>query len=203
MPSQLVTQKSNTEWSVQSTSGKQEYAVVLENKKCPVRCHLVCMQCTACIHTYSCTCMDYIINHTMCKHIHLVSINRTHIAKPSEVEANNATLHMDSSKQAAITHHVVQDDNIRKIKDRLHQALSKIHICIEKCMSAYDLQMAESHVNSAAHILALAETVSKPTFFNKSIHPVNSLVERQRFHSTRKKKKVQQHGLLSPLYKKE
>ena len=56
-------------------------------------------------------------------------------------------------------------------------------------MSAYDLQMAEGHVNSAAHILELAQTASKPMFPNKSIHPVNCLVERQRFHSTRKKRK--------------
>lgn len=77
MSFQSVTQNSNTEWSVQSASGKQEYTVLLENPRCPVECHLVCTQCAVCIHIYSCTCMDYIINHTMCKHIHLVSSNRT------------------------------------------------------------------------------------------------------------------------------
>ena len=56
-------------------------------------------------------------------------------------------------------------------------------------MSSYDLQMAEGHVNSAAHILELAQTASKPMFPNKFIHPANCVVERQRFHSTRKKSK--------------
>lgn len=49
-------------------------------------------------------------------------------------------------------------------------------------MSANDLQMAEGHVNSAAHILERTQTASKPMFPNKSIHPANCLVERQRFH---------------------
>ena len=84
---------------------------------------------------------------------------------------------MDYIKPTTVSHHPLQDDNtLYNIKDRLRQTLSKVHICIEKCMSSYDLHMAEGYVNSAAHILELAQTASKPMFSNKSIHPANCLL---------------------------
>ena len=47
---QLVTQKSDMEWSVQSNDQKQDYTVTLENVKCTMSCQLVCRDCSVCIH---------------------------------------------------------------------------------------------------------------------------------------------------------
>ena len=79
----------------------------------------------------------------------------------TKVGAKNTTLQMDSIKQTTVSHHLLQDDNHNTFRNCLHQTLSKVHICIEKCMSSYDLQMAKGHVNAAAHILELAQTASK------------------------------------------
>lgn len=35
-------------------------------------CPLMCRHCNICIHAFSCTCMDYCLRPTICKHIHLV-----------------------------------------------------------------------------------------------------------------------------------
>ena len=51
---QLVTQKSDMEWSVQSNDQKQDYTVTLENVKCTMSCQLVCRDCSVCIHIYIC-----------------------------------------------------------------------------------------------------------------------------------------------------
>jgi len=40
-------------------------------------CHLRCSTCDVCVHMYSCTCMDYLIHSTVCKHIHLVNIHQS------------------------------------------------------------------------------------------------------------------------------
>ena len=65
LPQSLVTKHSEREWSVQSADQQHQYSVVLDQEKCPTKCHLLCNECKICIHMYSCTCMDY---HTICKH---------------------------------------------------------------------------------------------------------------------------------------
>ena len=72
----LVTKDKDKEWHVKSLDKKQEYDVVCEHKKCPHDCQLVCNYCHVCIHMYTCTCMDFLINHTICKHIHLISFHQ-------------------------------------------------------------------------------------------------------------------------------
>lgn len=37
-----------------------------------VCCGLKCPQCDICYHTYSCTCTDYFVKNTICKHIHFI-----------------------------------------------------------------------------------------------------------------------------------
>lgn len=47
---------------------KQNATVPHEAKTCPLLCEL----CKICCHTFSCTCFDYGLRNTICKHIHLV-----------------------------------------------------------------------------------------------------------------------------------
>ena len=35
-------------------------------------CSLVCDSCNVCVHTLTCTCMDYELRNTVCKHIHAI-----------------------------------------------------------------------------------------------------------------------------------
>ena len=42
------------------------------SKVCPSNCSVKCTDCNVCIHMYYCNCIDAIIHHTICKHIHLV-----------------------------------------------------------------------------------------------------------------------------------
>jgi len=36
-------------------------------------CGIECNECQICVHLYSCTCPDYILQHTICKHVNLVA----------------------------------------------------------------------------------------------------------------------------------
>lgn len=58
-------------WDVPSTSC-QEFYKVEERKLICNNCKLVCQQCNACIHQYSCSCIDSSVKWNMCKHVHLV-----------------------------------------------------------------------------------------------------------------------------------
>ena len=70
LPQSLVTKQSQREWIVQSADKQNQYSVVLDLEQCPTKCRILCADCKTCIHMYSCTCM---INHTICKHIHLTA----------------------------------------------------------------------------------------------------------------------------------
>ena len=71
-----VTQWSETKWTVLSSDGTQNYTVIRDTEKCPANCQLQCKDCNICIHSFSCNCMDALVNHTICKQIHLVARNK-------------------------------------------------------------------------------------------------------------------------------
>ena len=64
-------------WRIQSYNKKDTYYILnklLENCSCKLHCSM----CHACVHMYSCTCMDATLHYTVCKHIHFLhmSINQ-------------------------------------------------------------------------------------------------------------------------------
>ena len=63
---------SPTKWKVNSATQETYYTV--ENISMPdsCSCKIGCANCNACVHAYSCTCMDYLVHATVCKHIHAV-----------------------------------------------------------------------------------------------------------------------------------
>lgn len=62
----------------------------------PPTCPLTCLECNACVHSFSCTCLDSGLHNTICKHIHLV----IQIYNPVR---HNTTDH-DSNQQDAVNH---------------------------------------------------------------------------------------------------
>ena len=142
--------------------------------------------------------MDFIINHTICKHMHLVASNTfpntsTKVSQP--VPISEPKIVNESSPQ----------DKLRKIKDRVHQTLSKIHVCMETCKSEHDLLMVESHISSAVQILELS-LKTKPTYKFPGLtqaQPSNAKIQTQRFQSTRKRPKTQTTRLTKPSLKEK
>ena len=76
--------------------------------------------------------------------------------------------------------------------------MAKLHIIIEKCTSGHELLLAESHVNSASHILELTQKATSTFPVNKSTSPANTCITTQRFHSTRKRRKKNIIRLIKP-----
>ena len=64
-------------WEVKSSRNERKYMVALENLVSPEKCMLKCNECDICIHSFACTCQDYVVNGNMCKHIHLIVKFRT------------------------------------------------------------------------------------------------------------------------------
>lgn len=69
-----VLQEADLEWKVQSQSNKGSYYRITKSLTC-CNCKLNCSQCGACSHIYNCSCIDYALHNTVCKHIHLVQMH--------------------------------------------------------------------------------------------------------------------------------
>ena len=68
-----IARNEDNNWSVKSEKEGRMYSVTLVNEKCQQeQCALVCQDCNICIHTYQCTCTDFLLYCTVCKHIHSV-----------------------------------------------------------------------------------------------------------------------------------
>ena len=186
---------STTDDNATFCSWEQQYTVVCEHDQYPLQCHVVCHYCQVCIHMYTCICLDFIINHTICKHIHLVSFNE--LRKPMRRTSTEPM----GAIEPPIPLPVSDDNKLRKVKDRLHQLISKIHIIkMEACKSEHDLLMAESHARSAVCILELSTSSDQKTlpFPSMSNLPNNTKLQTQRFHSTRKRRKQHTTRLTKP-----
>ena len=61
-------------WQMKPTTPQQAYYLV-EKKLDNCSCKLHCRSCDVCVHMFSCTCMDFLIHSTVCKHIHLVRMS--------------------------------------------------------------------------------------------------------------------------------
>lgn len=60
------------EFKVKSSKGDTFYTINI-NQICEKQCRkLYCRVCKICIHRYKCTCPEYVVKNTLCKHIHLV-----------------------------------------------------------------------------------------------------------------------------------
>ena len=65
--------KSTTSWEVQSLSNPLTIHVVQAEMDHECTCRLVCSVCKVCVYSYTCTCIDYVLHNTACKHIHFIN----------------------------------------------------------------------------------------------------------------------------------
>ena len=167
-----------------SSEAKWEYTVTMECELCQELCQLICKDCEVCIHMYSCTCLDFLINYTICKHIHLVAID--HKCKKRDVHAKWKSCeeyHEPScgNKHPTIHLAVQQSNNVLKIKDRLNQKLSALLLLVRNSSDPALLLSAEDHINSASSLLNLTETksVAQNAQQISSLLPINSLPHKE------------------------
>ena len=72
--------ESDSEWIVKSSTDELSvYYVKLDKKSCD--CKLHCDMCGACVHMYTCSCLDATLHYTVCKHVHLVQMNISESSK--------------------------------------------------------------------------------------------------------------------------
>ena len=62
-------------WQVKSENNDLFYKMFKIKDSSRPCFNIMCNECGVCTHQYSCTCMDFLLQTTICKHIHLVEPN--------------------------------------------------------------------------------------------------------------------------------
>lgn len=103
LQSELVTENGDNSWSIASSSQvPQLYTVKLVQSNC--NCSVVCRHCKACIHKFTCTCIDASIKWNMCKHIHL-------LCRTLEVGSAETTTHTSDLSHSDREDFIIEEDS--------------------------------------------------------------------------------------------
>lgn len=127
------------------------------------------LNCSICVHTFSCNCADSLQLGTICKHIHLVV---QYIGKDSRRCESQLTI--TPSLLTSVT-------NPPNSKDRILQKLNSIATYLHGTSNLEAIISIEKrYINPALHCIELYQD-------QKSATPANKLIEKQNFFSTKKK----------------
>ena len=123
--------ESDSEWIVKSgTDEFTVYYVKLDKKSCD--CKLHCDMCGACVHMYTCSCLDATLHYTVCKHVHVVQVKISkNVTEMSTTEENKGKCsHMENhmvtqTSEELLVHYVNRDTKTEDNTASLEQQCSK------------------------------------------------------------------------------
>ena len=194
--------KAAESWLVKAEDGKRSYGIALNEQSCTdKRCSLRCVSCNICVHAYMCSCTDYLIYSTICKHIHLLHRFRE---RHGEVQFDIA--HSFDTTVTDITDEKTQEitDLTQMVKE---ETKADIDLAKRKCQDVLMELLGrvqetdERHLESVKHVLkgaialksTLESMIKNPDVVK--LDPVLKFVQgkkiepQRRFYSTTKRKR--------------
>ena len=194
-------------WSIQSFSTQQSYLVRKIGDECS--CKLCCRDCNICVHTYSCTCMDYLLHNTICKHIHLLKMWIDSKTRSSDEEKCGTGSNMVQFPELNDTLDYTSNDDgtgsmeyfnqkvgnkyksdIASVRSNLLATCKTLECEIAKCTAIQALHAGEKHLNAALVAIKsldkLHSAVEIPV--RKRPAPNQNMEKQLRFNSTKKKR---------------
>ncbi len=205
------TLRNATTWEMQSQSNPQAIHVVQMQTDHECQCKLVCGVCKVCADAYTCTCVDYALHNTACKHIHLINMitmkdHSEYNAVGQELEPDLPESSSSTNKPASqVTHdslkHILQSTPTT-VDTQRQLAISKateVLVLAKSINSAEALKVATQHLNSAISVMkVLQPDVPQQALTCRKRSAPNARMETQiRYHST-KKKRVKSTTLSKP-----
>lgn len=177
IPARATSVLSEKEWIVKSTDGNECFFVALDNASCPERCKLVCDSCDVCVHMYTCTCSDNLINANLCDHIHAIAWN--YFSPHFDVPDENSELDENFKEQVELlhkalkrTHDVYKTIKSKKCKlkkDSLNSILSYLDACVNICIG-------KNEVNNVVNIMPQSVNILNPIVNNQSNMGINGMI---------------------------
>ena len=151
----------NNVWNVKSGKGEEVYQVKLEQAGCKYNCFMRCRTCSICIHQYSCTCMDSLLQVTICKHIHLTMrlLNKSSDEDVTKTLAMKACDYKSGQSQmlSLVGNIPVIESNMKK--EKMISKVSQISKYIMQSSNKECLQLLDKHLTTCIGLIK----IFKPT----------------------------------------
>ena len=196
----MITAVNDAEWHVNSEAVDRRYDVKLTGQACDnLSCGLRCVDCNVCIHTYTCTCTDFLLYCTICKHIHLVHRQRERsgtVGLSRDARNDGAELHQtDGNDELHDLVQMVQNES-RATYEELKERAKELFLSIIGSIEESDGR----HTEATRHLIkggtALKNTfdsmkkVTSVAHIEPKIKANNKNIEQQRnFFSTTKRRR--------------
>ena len=199
-----VTQINSLQWMVTSSDSTRQYTICEDMKVCSINCHLQCNMCNICVHSFSCNCMDALINHTICKHIHLVAKqNKSTKIPPQNISINLSDCLPINEIHTSLLETTVEQQQVEvaNIRRRVQEKLMIMMSQVEQCTNTEALLSAERNITSAMSVLNVIDnsTAHIATMATKQLHPSNKYISKQRnFFSTRSRHEKPKRRYVKP-----
>lgn len=158
-------------------------------------CALSCTFCNICVHSFECTCLDYSVRSTICKHIHSLVMHIENISdKPTcgttESRNNDAnqeiSVLVNNMPKEYVTKKFDHNNLLTNIKSEALKLLTNINSL------NYTLE-EQKHILKQLKILnnlgSASGNLEIESYIPKTLDPPNKKIEKQQFFSTKKKRK--------------
>ena len=191
-----VTKEDEAGWMVPSQrDGSIHYTIRLANKTCD--CKLSCANCHACVHMYTCTCMDATLHATVCKHVHLVKMTTITTACKDHASPKTGTCNTLQYFSNLFEDTKSTDCKLSTLRLQVQHQIDELNTLVRSCQHADALKASTQHLASAITVIKAIEktTNSNPAVLSRKRHYApNKNVEKQlRFFSTKKRKLASAH----------
>ena len=129
------------EYFVQSESKTEIKIYTIKSKTSDTcQCKLKCLPCNACVHTYSCNCLDYVIKNNLCKHIHYVLMGHEKPTRSSSVASSELIIDENIGDKSKMNFHSSQiissqgmeNLSVEKMKSKLIAEFTSVISSYEK-----------------------------------------------------------------------
>ena len=153
-----VTQE-ETGWRVPSQKdGSIEYIVRLVSTTCD--CKLTCTNCHACVHTYTCTCMDATLHATVCKHVHLVRLSMTSTIE-DHASSTSGTCSNVEYFSSLLKDTKSADIELPALRQQVQHQIDELITLVNSCQHAESLKASTQHLTSAITVIKALEHNAK------------------------------------------
>lgn len=136
----------------------------------PCPCKLKCSPCNACVHTYSCNCVDYLIKNNLCKHIHYILADNPKIPISMNIEPTELVIEEDVERTEEMSFHQSQmkrSQDSRALEDIRSDLIKDLDslICSTAQFSEQQIKFVRQEVRKIRNVCLSMESgdpLSKP-----------------------------------------
>lgn len=159
------------------TNSDVSYLIQPAKHECEIECEVRCHECNICTHQYTCDCIQYLINGSICKHIHCVGIA---LQKPQR-----ANVSIGKIVEIVEFLHMVQTENLQGKRPKREDLIERLEFLSYQAKD-FSLILNEDEEHEALYLTEKLQAISSK-FGEKSKEPTNKSAERQRFFKLRRR----------------